>query len=545
MSSSEEELGAAPRQLAQTVVDQCEEQIDASSDAFTVACAVKFETIPYFETCNEEWDYKFDLAPHLRAMILRELEDYKWTELSDFLKTENRARTIGYDPDKFKRGKKAPHRTTITRSINDRLDDDLEEALRLAIYQVQEYALETGNPIGSQQIGVEEEKEDDYSRRSKYRLKREKTTRLAKQFLGLFYDELELPVPDGAEVDKNDLFDLFLHMALTDDFANGGSETRRYEVDDETTVPSGETFRDYIRELDELEESEVSEIFNQVNELLWSIAEKHDYVGRNMVRDVAVDGHAWLFYGDEDTPRITGVDPDQGTDMAYEFLTLSIIGDGGEKFTVGVIPVVSRQEKIEAVKDLLEEAQDRLIVKTAMFDRGFYGTLFAQAMKETSVNCVVRAQAGYKSKKMWENAEDGVNVERVTMSRSNAPYESVEVTRFVVPARDDADAEYMAFFATFELTERQAEELGERYKRRWAIETSYRVIGNFLPKTASKDYALRVWYFRMAVLLYNVWVMLNTIVAASLNRSLDASPPVTSKYFLTVLRKLHSDQAVS
>ena len=48
---------------------------------------------------------------------------------------------------------------------------------------------------------------------------------------------------------------------------------------------------------------------------------------------------------------------------------------------------------------------------------------------------------------MWGNADNGLNVERVAMSRSYAPYESVGITRFVVPARDDADAEYMTFIS--------------------------------------------------------------------------------------------------
>jgi IS4 transposase len=197
------------------------------------------------------------------------------------------------------------------------------------------------------------------------------------------------------------------------------------------------------------------------------------------------------------------------------------------------------------VKDLLEEADDRLFVRDAMLDRGFYGTLYAQAMKETGVHFVVRAQLGYKSKKMWENAEDGVNVERVTMSRSYAPYESVEVTRFVVPAREDADAEYMSFITDRELTERQARRIGRAYKRRWGIETSYRVINDFLPKTASKDVGLRVWYYRMGVLLYNVWVLVNGVVAKSLDLDSGASPPVTAKYMLTVLISKHGDQSIT
>jgi len=47
------------------------------------------------------------------------------------------------------------------------------------------------------------------------------------------------------------------------------------------------------------------------------------------------------------------------------------------------------------------------------------------------------------------------------------------------------------------------------YRKRWAIETSYRMINQFLPKTTSKLYSLRKLYFYLAVLLYNIWVFIN------------------------------------
>jgi IS4 transposase len=50
------------------------------------------------------------------------------------------------------------------------------------------------------------------------------------------------------------------------------------------------------------------------------------------------------------------------------------------------------------------------------------------------------------------------------------------------------------------------------YKKRWGIETSYRMIGQFYPKTTSNSYAIRIFYFVLAVLLYNVWVLLNARV---------------------------------
>ena len=46
-------------------------------------------------------------------------------------------------------------------------------------------------------------------------------------------------------------------------------------------------------------------------------------------------------------------------------------------------------------------------------------------------------------------------------------------------------------------------------RKRWGIETGYRMIRKFLAKTTSKRYGTRLMYFYLAVLLYNFWVLLN------------------------------------
>jgi len=51
-----------------------------------------------------------------------------------------------------------------------------------------------------------------------------------------------------------------------------------------------------------------------------------------------------------------------------------------------------------------------------------------------------------------------------------------------------------------------AETVCRRYSRRWQIENEYKSIKyDFLAKTSSKDYRVRLFYFVFAVLLYNIW----------------------------------------
>jgi hypothetical protein len=57
-------------------------------------------------------------------------------------------------------------------------------------------------------------------------------------------------------------------------------------------------------------------------------------------------------------------------------------------------------------------------------------------------------------------------------------------------------------------TDLKPKSIRRMFRKRWAIETSYRMINQFLPKTTSKLYSLRKLYFYLAVLLYNIWVFI-------------------------------------
>ena len=54
------------------------------------------------------------------------------------------------------------------------------------------------------------------------------------------------------------------------------------------------------------------------------------------------------------------------------------------------------------------------------------------------------------------------------------------------------------------------------FRRRWGIETSYRQLGDFLPRTSSPTFSVRLFYFLFAVSLYNLWVLANVLVNLSL-----------------------------
>ncbi|RAW46645.1 transposase, partial [Halorubrum sp. 48-1-W] len=75
----------------------------------------------------------------------------------------------------------------------------------------------------------------------------------------------------------------------------------------------------------------------------------------------------------------------------------------------------------------------------------------------------------------------------------------------------------------------EAEAFCRRYSRRWQIESEYKSIkGDFLAKTSSKDYRVRLFYFVFAVLLYNIWRLTDFLLKAGVDDEMDYAPVLTA-----------------
>jgi IS4 transposase len=78
-----------------------------------------------------------------------------------------------------------------------------------------------------------------------------------------------------------------------------------------------------------------------------------------------------------------------------------------------------------------------------------------------------------------------------------------------------------------------AQPLAEAYRRRWGIETSYRKVTEFLPKTSSPTFSVRLFYFLFAVALYNLWVLTNLLLTS--DRAVGSTPVLPTTLFRAFL----------
>jgi hypothetical protein len=106
-------------------------------------------------------------------------------------------------------------------------------------------------------------------------------------------------------------------------------------------------------------------------------------------------------------------------------------------------------------------------------------------LKAKGINFIMRAKGKFK---------DGDDLIYKTDSKRKRPDEQATVRIVAVKDRN----ELLVFATNTDLKPKAI----RMFRKRWAIETSYRMINQFLPKTTSK------LYFYLAVLLYNIWVFI-------------------------------------
>ena len=95
--------------------------------------------------------------------------------------------------------------------------------------------------------------------------------------------------------------------------------------------------------------------------------------------------------------------------------------------------------------------------------------------------------------------------------------------------------EKVCFITSLDIDEKSANQYAELFRRRWGIETSYRVEDDFKPKTTSKKPAVRLYYFLFSVCVYNIWVIVNMILSI-VSGIISDKPLITAKRLIILLQ---------
>jgi hypothetical protein len=338
--------------------------------------------------------------------------------------------------------------------------------------------------------------------------------------------QLKFPSAPNNLYNTQDINACLLQISIREGYAQGELANLQLKLKMPRWVPTGHTFRNRVEALNR---NQVQSAFNSANDEILNKLKGCGVFKRYAI--VAIDYTHDPFYGDINTPMVIGGKQDKGTCWGYHYASIHVV-EAGRRLTLYTMPVDQFTEKADAVATLLEKAKQRGVhVKLVLLDRGFFSAQVINLLNKLHVHFVMPA-VKYETVKQAIAVHHNSNaacVVRFTLgedeksARFNLAIYPVPKERLKNRSRRKKQLSlqdlYFAFATNLPRSvAKSVSYIPQEYRRRWGIETGYRVMGMVKAKTTSKNYVLRLTYRLAAVFVYNVWQYGNFLFCRALKQ---------------------------
>ena len=235
--------------------------------------------------------------------------------------------------------------------------------------------------------------------------------------------------------------------------------------------------------------------------------------------DVAIDFHDRPYYGRPQDPRrrqVVKTQEERGTHRAHRFASLSILLPH-YRLIASLRFHPRNGGTLAAVRATLHDFQRAGgQLKAVFLDRGFYNYAVLSWLKAQRITAVVPLRLGSRQRKKWERGQRSYTTTH-TLKGPRPDDPPLEVTIHVVVRYQMGrkwgkhGCQYLIYAVLGEMGLR---EVADRYRGRFGIESSYRVLGQALARTSSRSPALRLLQVGVGMLLQNEWVLLRLMYAS-------------------------------
>jgi hypothetical protein len=196
------------------------------------------------------------------------------------------------------------------------------------------------------------------------------------------------------------------------------------------------------------------------------------------------------------------------------------------------MPVDQFTEKANAVATLLKKTKQKGVhVKLVLLDRGFFCADVINLLNKLHVHFVmpaVKHQTDKKAIAAHHNSTaacivrftlgEGEKAARFNLTIYPVPKEQMK-NRSKNQKQLSLEDLYFVFATNLHRSvAASVSYIPVEYRRRWGIETGYRVMGMVKAKTTSKNYVLRLTYRLAATFVYNVWQYANFLLCRALTQ---------------------------
>ncbi|TYT61760.1 transposase [Natrialba swarupiae] len=484
------------------------------------------------------WHPSKPLDPMVRALFLKEFYEDNNSETARRVAAADTAEQLGFESP--------PSRSALRRTWLNRFSDDLCTYLSRNANWVREYCRKSGHPLGTT-LAPDEERGG--SERTKERVIKEKLQSVPQETARLLQSELDF-LPQRAEnatYPPTAFIEAESTMGIEQQAAETGCKSYGDLTPRESGAPAADTHLHYIKQLSQ---SDILEMMDETTDLILSRAKDHFEFDRCVT--VAIDITYIAYYGDERNELVLGSPSDEKYKWCYQFAAISIVGDN-TKFFLAMRPVRENVPRGEIVRELISEANQYVNVQTVYADREFATTDVVQSLEDFGVEYVIPVPRNQRIKRAIDRMNNYIEVRHeygFYGSTVDGPTnDRVETTLVLLPSKRDEDGKELKaipFYTNKDISDetardrRATDRVLNRYRKRWGIETSFKSVKQFLPWTTSNEHVVRMFHFAFAMILYNMWRLVDFLVKKSLDREFSHAPVVRGKRFVGRMRVVYT-----
>jgi len=232
---------------------------------------------------------------------------------------------------------------------------------------------------------------------------------------------------------------------------------------------------------------------------------------RNRLFILSFDTTKEAFYGDvskaKDKMYLHKGSIAKGSGYYYEYLTVAITCNVTAKYILDgvMVPVGCYIE--DYVYQVTEFVKEQLPLEVVLFDRGFgtWGVIYKLRKLKVPYLIFWKKQGDWY-KEHFDELGDGEYkiIHRESKYNRNKTNHKVNSNFVLIKQLEYDGKKYDWIFAT-NLKKNKAEFYVKLYKKRWGIETIYRVTDDIRIYTTSTDCIIRYFLFMFTCLVYNIW----------------------------------------
>jgi len=217
---------------------------------------------------------------------------------------------------------------------------------------------------------------------------------------------------------------------------------------------------------------------------------------------------------DEEDGELCTTNPKDGTTTCHRYCTAYVVSNG-KPVTLAVTYVRSDEKEADAVERVLDRvAAYPFEIDLLLADRGFYNERMIRRARELATTVIPVKEKGERMKDKLATHCSYMTTYRMYKGRERELRFPLAVSVSYQNGDRDKHGEIVRGYVACDLADRTPTQVERRYRKRSAIETSYRLFRQARATTTTQDPIVRFAFVIVSFLLENLWLVLRWAVVA-------------------------------